>query len=103
MISDVSVLVLQLSISKKQVVKMQIERKLTYDYDTLRLKFENDNKIFEKYKDFFILLDETLDKSFIVSKNNETLLSLYLLHQAPAIGARLNKMSFATTLQSSQW
>ena len=28
------------------------------------MKFENDNKIFEKYKDFFILLDETLDKSF---------------------------------------
>ncbi len=28
------------------------------------MKFENDNKIFEKYEDFFILLDETLDKSF---------------------------------------
>ena len=28
------------------------------------LKFENDNKIFEKYKDCFILLDETLDKTF---------------------------------------
>ena len=40
------------------------EKKLSYDYNTLRLKFENDNKIFEKYKDFFILLDETLDKSF---------------------------------------
>ena len=41
-----------------------MKRKLTYDYDTLRLKYENDNKIFEKYKDFFILLDETLDKIF---------------------------------------
>ena len=40
------------------------EKKLLYDYNTLRLKFENDNKIFEIYKDFFILLDETLDKSF---------------------------------------
>ena len=40
------------------------ERKLSYDYDTLWFKFENDNKIFEKYKYFFILLDETLDKSF---------------------------------------
>ena len=40
------------------------EKKLLYDSNTLRLKFENDNKIFEKYKDFFILLDETLDKSF---------------------------------------
>ena len=40
------------------------EKKLAYDYNTLRLKFENDNKIFEKYKYFFILLDETLDKSF---------------------------------------
>ena len=40
------------------------ERKLSYDYNTLRLKFENDNKIFEKYKDFFILLDESLDKNF---------------------------------------
>jgi hypothetical protein len=39
-------------------------KKSQYDYYTLRLKFENDNKIFEKYKDFFILLDETLDKSF---------------------------------------
>ena len=28
------------------------------------MKFENDNKIFEKYKDLFILLDETLDKNF---------------------------------------
>ncbi len=27
-------------------------------------KFENDNKIFEKYRDCFILLDETLDKTF---------------------------------------
>ncbi len=26
------------------------EKKLAYDYNTLRLKFENDNKIFEKYK-----------------------------------------------------
>ena len=40
------------------------EKKLLYDYNTLRLKFENDNNIFEKYKDLFILLDETLDKSF---------------------------------------
>ena len=40
------------------------EKKLSYDYNTLLLKFENDNKIFEKYKDFFILLDETIDKSF---------------------------------------
>jgi hypothetical protein len=28
------------------------------------LKFENDNIIFEKYKDLFILLDEIIDKSF---------------------------------------
>ncbi len=28
------------------------------------MKFENDNKIFQKYKDFFILLNETLNKSF---------------------------------------
>ena len=40
------------------------EKKLSYDYNTLRLKFENDNKIFEKYRDCFILLDETLDKTF---------------------------------------
>jgi hypothetical protein len=40
------------------------EKQLSYDYDTLRLKFENDNKIFEKYKDCFILLDETLNKTF---------------------------------------
>ena len=45
--------------------KLEInERKLAYDYKTLRLKFENDNKIFQKYKDFSILLDETLNKSF---------------------------------------
>ncbi len=45
--------------------KLEInKRKLVYDYNTLRLKFENDNKIFDKYKDFFILLDETLNKSF---------------------------------------
>ncbi len=31
------------------------EKKLLYDYKTLMLKFENDNKIFEKYKDCFIL------------------------------------------------
>jgi hypothetical protein len=40
------------------------EKKLLYDYKTLLLKFESDNKIFEKYKDCFILLDETLDKTF---------------------------------------
>ncbi len=39
------------------------ENKLVYDYDTLRLKFENDNKIFEIYKDFFMLLDDTFDKN----------------------------------------
>ncbi len=40
------------------------EKQLLYDYETLQVKFENDNKIFGKYKDCFILLDETLDKSF---------------------------------------
>ena len=45
--------------------KLEInERKLAHDYNTLLLKFENDKKIFEKYKDYFILLDETLNKSF---------------------------------------
>ena len=37
---------------------------MVYDYDTLRLKFENDNKIFEIYKNFFMLLNETFDKNF---------------------------------------
>ena len=46
-------------------LKLEInEKQLLYDYNTLRLKFENDNKIFEKYKDCFILLDETIDKTF---------------------------------------
>ena len=46
-------------------LKLEInEKKLLYDYKTLLLKFESDNKIFEKYKDCFILLDETLDKTF---------------------------------------
>ena len=40
------------------------EKKLKHDYNLLRLKFENDNKIFEIYKDFFLLLDETIDKNF---------------------------------------
>ena len=40
------------------------ENKTVYDYDTLRLKFENDNKIFAIYKDFFILLGETCDQNF---------------------------------------
>ena len=40
------------------------EKNLEYDYDTLRFKFENDNKIFEIYKYFFLLLDETIDKNF---------------------------------------
>ena len=41
------------------------EKKLAYDYNTLRLKFcIFKYKILEKYKDFFILLDETLNKSF---------------------------------------
>ena len=40
------------------------EKKIEYDYDTLRLKFDNDNKIFEIYKNFFMLLDETFDKNF---------------------------------------
>ena len=46
------------------ISNLRLMKKSQYDYYTLRLKFENDNKIFEKYKDFFILLDETLDKSF---------------------------------------
>ena len=40
------------------------EKKLEHDYNLLRLKFENDNKIFKIYKDFFLLLDETIDKNF---------------------------------------
>jgi hypothetical protein len=45
-------------------IKLYIdEKKLVYDYDTLRLKFENDNKIFEIYKNFFMILDETFDKN----------------------------------------
>jgi hypothetical protein len=47
------------------------EKKLLYNYKTLMLKFENDNKIFEKYKDCFILLDETLNS--ILGKKNECL------------------------------
>ena len=46
-------------------LKLEIdEKKLLYNYDGLRFKFENDNKIFDKYKDLFIILDETLDKKF---------------------------------------
>ncbi len=46
-------------------LKLEInERKLTYDDNTLRLKIENYDKIFEKYKYCFILLDETLNKTF---------------------------------------
>ena len=40
------------------------EKKLEHEYNLLRLKFENDNKIFKIYKDFFLLLDETIDKNF---------------------------------------
>ena len=40
------------------------EKKSEHDYNLLRLKFENDNKIFKIYKDFFLLLDETIDKNF---------------------------------------
>ena len=40
------------------------EKKLEHDYNLLRLNFENDNKIFKIYKDFFLLLDETIDKNF---------------------------------------
>jgi hypothetical protein len=40
------------------------EKKLEHDYNLLRLKFENDNKIFKIYKDFFLLLDERIDKNF---------------------------------------
>ena len=51
--------------------KLEInERKLAYDYKTLRLKFENDNKIFQKYKDFSILLDETLNKVSLINTNH---------------------------------
>ena len=47
-------------------LKLEIdERKLSYDNDILRFKFENDNKIFEKYKDCFELLDDTLYTIFI--------------------------------------
>ena len=42
-------------------------KKIVHDYDTLRLKFENDNKIFERYKDFFMLLDETFDKISLIN------------------------------------
>ena len=28
-------------------------------------KFENDNKIFKVYKDYFTILDDTLDKNFL--------------------------------------
>jgi hypothetical protein len=48
------------------------EKKLAYDYNTLRLKFENDNKIFEKYKDCFILLDETSKKKYWLKNSLNT-------------------------------
>ena len=55
LINDYDISHLKLYINKK---------KLEYDYDTSHLKFENDNKIFKIYKDFFLLLDETIDKNF---------------------------------------
>ncbi len=46
-------------------LKLEInEKQLSYDCDTLRVKFENGNKILEKYKDCFMLMDDTLDKIF---------------------------------------
>ncbi len=51
LIDDYDIAYLKLEINEKQ---------LLYDYDTLRFKFENDNTIFEKYKDCFILLDYTI-------------------------------------------
>ena len=41
------------------------EKKLLNNYELLLSKFEHDNKIFEVYKDYFTLLDDTLDKNFL--------------------------------------
>ena len=41
------------------------ENKLEFNYEKLLLKFENDNKIFKEYRDYFMLLNDTLDKNFM--------------------------------------
>jgi len=47
-------------------LKIEIdEKKLDNNYELLLFKFEHDNKIFEVYKDYFTLLDDTLDKNFL--------------------------------------
>ena len=53
-------------------LKIEIDEKKLFDkkhlfnnYELLLSKFENDNKIFKVYKDYFTLLDDTLDKNFL--------------------------------------
>ena len=41
------------------------EKKIEFNYEKLLLKFENDNKIFKEYIDYFMLLNDTLDKNFM--------------------------------------
>ena len=41
------------------------ENKIAFNYEMLLLKFENDNKIFKEYRDYFMLLNDTLDKNFM--------------------------------------
>lgn len=41
------------------------EKKIEFNYEKLLLKFENDNKIFFEYRDYFMLLNDTLDKNFM--------------------------------------
>ena len=41
------------------------EKKLLNNYELLLSKFENDNKIFKVYKDYFIFLNDSLNHDFI--------------------------------------
>ena len=53
-------------------LKIEIDEKKLFDkkhlfnnYELLLSKFENDNKIFEVYKDYFMLLNNLIDKNFL--------------------------------------
>ena len=53
-------------------LKIEIDEKKLFDkkhlfnnYELLLFKFEHDNKIFEVYKDYFMLLNNLIDKKFL--------------------------------------
>ena len=69
LIDDYDISHLKIEIDEKQLFD---KKHLFNNYELLLFKFENDNKIFEVYKDYFTLLNNLIDKNFLDKNSLDT-------------------------------